>query len=522
MDKDLLKFCLEKGFLLDEEVLKVLSESGDLDSAKLIIESIKNITQKKIITREIFQDKENVINVFSALPEQHQKKLEKLKIKLGLEIEISKEVISHVQEEKPKKIVKDNSNVRILSRPVAVGKKLGVQDFVTHFRNRFNEMRNFLQESPQLNNLVSIGKIYGNRQGISLIGMVVDKRVTKNKNLLFEIEDLTGRIKVVVNQNKKEIYEKAEEIALDSVVGFKGSGSREIIFVNDIIFPDATLPERKKSNIEEYALFIGDLHFGSKLFLENSFLKFIDYLNGKVPNTPEVNKIKYLFIVGDVVTGVGNYPNQERDLKIMGLEEQFIALANLLDKIRKDIKIIISPGNHDGVRLMEPQPPLDEKYAWPLYDLENVTLTTNPSSVNIGSNGDFVGFDVLTYHGFSFPYYANNVPRLMMKKAMNSPDLIMKYLLRNRHLAPTHSSAQYFPMEEDSLIIKNIPDIFVSGHTHKSTVSYHNNILIISASCWEAMTPYQEKFGNNPDHCKVPMLNLKTREVKILDFEEGE
>jgi len=33
------------------------------------------------------------------------------------------------------------------------------------------------------------------------------------------------------------------------------------------------------------------------------------------------------------------------------------------------------------------------------------------------------------------------------------------------------------------------------------------------------MTPYQEKFGNEPDHCKVPMFNLKTREVKLLDFE---
>jgi len=33
------------------------------------------------------------------------------------------------------------------------------------------------------------------------------------------------------------------------------------------------------------------------------------------------------------------------------------------------------------------------------------------------------------------------------------------------------------------------------------------------------MTPYQEKFGNTPDHCKVPMFNLKTRAVKILDFE---
>ncbi len=519
--KKILAFCVEKGFLLDEEVLNLLSETEDLESVKLVIESVRNATQKKIITREIFQDKERTNNFFSSLPEQNQKKLEKLKIKLGLKIEISKEVISDVQE-KSNKDLKEEANVRVLSNYSYVGKKLSVPDFVNYYRNRFSETRNFLQESPQLNNLISIGKISGSGQGISIIGIVSNKRVTKNKNLLFEIEDLTGRIKVIVNQNKKDIYEKAEEIALDSIVGFKGSGNREIFFVNDIIFPDATIPERKKANVEEYALFIGDLHFGSKLFLEDSFLKFVDYLNGKIPNTPEVENIKYLFIIGDVVTGVGNYPNQERDLKIAGLEEQFMALAKILDKIRKDIKIIISPGNHDGVRLMEPQPLLDEKYAWPLYDLENVTLTTNPSYVNIGANDSFIGFDVLTCHGFSFPYYANNVSRLMAKKAMNSPDLIMKYLLRNRHLAPTHASAQFFPSEEDDLVIKNVPDIFVSGHTHKNAVTYHNNILLISISCWEGMTPYQEKFGNEPDHCKVPMLNLKTREVKILDFDTQE
>ncbi|GAJ10830.1 unnamed protein product, partial [marine sediment metagenome] len=260
----------------------------------------------------------------------------------GLKIEISKEVVSGAQEkskedskEEKNKIADANTNprcdlhrnkikdfdtnphsdlhkeanVKVLSMNSYVGKKLGVQNFVNYYRNRFSETRNFLQESPQLNNLISIGKIYGGGQGISIIGIVSNKRVTKNKNLLFEIEDLTGRIKVIVNQNKKEIYEKAEEIALDSIVGFKGSGNREIFFVNDIIFPDATIPERKKSNVEEYALFIGDLHFGSKLFLEDSFLKFIDYLNGKIPNTPEVENIKYLFIIGDVVTGVGNYPN---------------------------------------------------------------------------------------------------------------------------------------------------------------------------------------------------------------------
>jgi DNA polymerase II small subunit len=204
---------------------------------------------------------------------------------------------------------------------------------------------------------------------------------------------------------------------------------------------------------------------------------------------------------------------------VSNLEEQFTHLAGLLSRIRKDIKIIISPGNHDGVRIMEPQPFFDEKFAWPLYELENVIITQNPSYVNIGSTNSFSGFNVLTYHGYSYPFYANNVPSLMLKKSMNSPEEIMKYLLRNRHLAPTHSSTQYYPYEEDGLIIKNVPDIFVSAHTHKCSVGYYNNILLISISCWEAMTSYQEKFGNEPDHCKVPMLNLKTRAIRILDFE---
>jgi len=526
--KEILKFCLEKGLLLDKEVLSLFSEADDLDSVKLIIEKIKSSTQQRIITKNIFnENKEQVSQFFLNLPKENQKKFERLKIKLGWSIEISKEVSSEInQEEKKQKPIsfiqkKEEliNGVKIVSMAQPPPKKLEVKDFTTHFRNRFSEMKNILQDSSRLNNLVSINKISGGRQGISLIGMVSEKKITKNKNILLELEDLTGKIKVLINQNNLEIYKKAEEITLDSVIGVNASGSREIVFTNDIIFPDTMIFERKKSSVEEYVLFIGDLHFGSKLFLEKNFLKFIDYLNGKVPNTPEVDKIKYIFIVGDLITGVGNYPDQERDLKIKDLEEQFIRVVELLSKIRKDIKIIISPGNHDGVRLMEPQPLFDEKYAWPLYDLKNIILTGNPSYVNIGTKKNFSGFNVLTYHGFSFPFYANNIIKLMLKKAMNSPEEIIKYLLKNRHLAPTHASVQYFPLEEDALLIRNIPDIFVSGHTHKSAVSYYNNILIISASCWESMTPYQEKFGNKPDHCKVPMFNLKTRQIKILDFE---
>jgi len=255
--------------------------------------------------------------------------------------------------------------------------------------------------------------------------------------------------------------------------------------------------------------------------MEKNFLKFIDYLNGKIPDVKEareIKKIKYLFLVGDVVSGIGNYPSQQEDLKIEDIEAQFQGLAGLLGKIRRDIKIIISPGNHDGVRLLVPQPLLDEKYAWPLYNLKNVILTENPASLNIGAQENFSGFDILTYHGFSYIFYANNIPSLI-KQELDAPDKIMAYLLKNRHLAPTHSSVQYIPFEEDKLLIKKVPDIFVSAHTHKCAVASYNNILLISTSSWEEETENQRRKGNHPDFCKVPMLNLKTREIKILDFE---
>ncbi|MCL5018255.1 MAG: metallophosphoesterase [Candidatus Pacearchaeota archaeon] len=516
---EILRFCLEKGFLLDNEVLNMLNDS-DVESAKLIIERIKDSTNQRIITQKLFsQNKEKVFQIISTLPKENQQNLESLKIKLGLSIEIEGHQVSSYTI--PKEENKNESNVKVLSSVLGLTtKKIEVGDFIKYFRNRLLEIRKILQANSSLKNLVSINKISGNRQNLSIIGIVSNKTITKNKNMIFEVEDLTGKIKVLINNNNKILYEKAEEVASDSILGFSGVGDREIIFANDIVFPDASIAERKKSPVEENVLFLGDLHFGSKLFLEENFLKFVNYLNGKVPNTPESEKIKYLFLIGDIVSGVGNYPNQERDLKIDDIEEQFLGLSNLLSKIRKDINIIISPGNHDGVRLMEPQPLLNERYAWSLYNLKNVTFTGNPSYVNIGSSENFSGFDILTYHGVSYHFYANSIPKLILGKAVKSPDKIMAYLLKNRHLAPTHASVQYFPSEEDNLIIKKVPDIFVSGHTHKSAVSYYNNILTISTSSWESKTPYQEKMGNEPDFCKVPIFNLKTRAIKMLDFED--
>ena len=57
-------------------------------------------------------------------------------------------------------------------------------------------------------------------------------------------------MKVLISSGKEKLIKESEEIILDSVLGFKGVGNGEILFANEIIFPEATLYERKKSAVE--------------------------------------------------------------------------------------------------------------------------------------------------------------------------------------------------------------------------------------------------------------------------------
>ena len=511
-----MEFCKSKEIILDEFLRSNLSNLNKKESIQVFLSKLKLFFARNFIT----------INLVKKNPDKLNKILAEIKLIDESDYNYLKNLFSF--EDKSAEINEveivgeENSKVKVVESKSFEGKKVEVKDFITYFRNRYEDMKNIMADKKELDDLISIGKLSEEKQKFSVIGMVSSKRTSKNNNIMIEIEDLTGKMKVIVSADKEDLVEACEDITLDSVIGFKGFGSSEIMFVNEIVFPDIRLEEKKNSPVEEYVVFIGDIHLGSKNFLEKDFEKFINFLNDSENKEFDVGKIKYLIIVGDLVTGIGNYPNQEEDLVIKDLEEQFEKMASYLSRVRKDITVVISPGNHDGVRLIEPQPLLDEKYAWPLYELENVVMVGNPARVNVAQRKGFPGFDILLYHGFSFPYYANNIQKLMKEKTMNQPEKIMKYLLKNRHLSPTHGSNQYFPLEKDPLLIRKAPDIFFSGHTHKSGVTYYNNILVVSSSSWEGMTPYQEKFGNEPDHCKVPVFNLKTRAVKILDFESDE
>lgn len=402
---------------------------------------------------------------------------------------------------------------------------ISVQDFVSYFNRRFESIASFLRQRQELQNTTSILRIKTKkeRENVSFIGMVYDKSVTKNNNILLSVEDVTGRINVLVSEKKKEIYELAKDLVLDDIIGVEGVAGGSFVLANQIFLPDIPITkELKKSPEEEYIAFMGDPHFGSKVFLKKEFEDFIEWINqskGSVEQREIASKVKYLIIIGDLVEGLGVYPGQEDDLEIMNIKEQYELFTEQLKRIPSSITIFICPGNHDAGRISEPQPPLLHDYAKSLRSLPNVVLLSNPSLINLGATKDFSGFDLLLYHGYSLIYFADNVPSIRAKGGQKRADLIMKFLLQRRHLAPTHASNLYIPdKNQDPLVINIIPDFFVTGHIHRVSVNNYKNITLLNCSCWTDITEDQEKRGLQPQPGRIILVNLQNREAKIINF----
>ncbi len=550
--KGIVKYFLNKGYLISPDFLENYESYSDENILILLKEKISNKEQISVINKDIF----NILKENKSIPDINWNEFENSRIlyekgrdsrmydtflKL-LNYNTSKEktdelnsILQDVKKDpeilesfiEEKGLEDENNNVLLVKSYTNPPKKREPQDFVHYYNKRYEALKKILLNRTELQNTLSISRVLNksNREEISIIGMVVEKNVTKNDNLIIVIEDITGQISILVNKSKPELYDKAKNITLDEVIGILGIASNKLIFVNNILFPDIPLNSyQKKAEIESYAAFISDIHVGSRLFLRGEFMKFINWINGDSGNEQQrkiAMNIKYLFIVGDLVDGVGVYPSQEPELVIKDVIEQYNELSKLLSLIRNDIKIIACGGQHDAIRLSEPQPPFDKVYSKSLYDLPNFISVSNPSTINIGSTKTFEGFNVLMYHGASFHYYISNIDQLRFNNTPDNPHYVMHYLLQKRHLAPTHGSTVYVPdVDEDPLVIDKVPDIFVCGDMHRSDISQYNNVLTINCSCWQSKTDFQEKIGNDPDPAKVPIFNLKTREIKIINFGE--
>ncbi len=515
--KQIVNFFLKKDILLSSDILENLNEKKLEQFYSLITDKIKS-ENFLFLNKDLKDALQNLTQL-----DINWQDLEKSKALLekGKDNKIYSQFIKFLHTQKTK--VKEEK-IKIIQSYEEDSKKRNIQDFVQYFNARYKSIEKILRQRPDLKNITTINRIINkrDREQISLIGMVTTKRTTKNKNLILTLEDQTGIINVLVNQNKPEIFNEAKSIVLDEILGINGVNGNNIVFANKIFWPEVSMKELKKSPDEAYAIFLSDLHVGSTNFLPEAFDKFIKWINQKVGNEKQkeiASKVQYIFIVGDLVDGCGIYPEQDSELNIKDIYQQYEECAKLLSQIPSKIPLIICPGNHDAMRIAEPQPALYRDFAKPIYNLPNIISLSNPSLVNIHSSEKFSGFDVLLYHGYSFDYFVANVDSIRNNGGYNRADLIMKFLLKRRHLAPTHTSTLYIPdTTQDPLVISKVPDFFITGHIHKSIAANYKNITLVSGSCWQSKTSFQEKVGHNPEPGRVPIVNLKTREIKILKF----
>jgi DNA polymerase II small subunit len=279
--------------------------------------------------------------------------------------------------------------------------------------------------------------------------------------------------------------------------------------VRNLVSPDIPdhLPNRSKS--ESYAVLISDLHVGSKYFLEVEFLRFLNWLSSS--DDEIVSRIKFVCIGGDLIDGIGIFPNQEKELIEMDTSKQMSHVVDLLDKIPQHIKVFIIPGNHDPGRRALPQPALPRKHSDKLYSFENFTMLGNPSLVELD------GVKILMYHGQSLDDIIATTPGLSYSK----PAEAMNILLKARHLSPIYGERTPIgPELEDMMVITEVPDILHSGHVHSIDVQNYRGTLIVNSGAWQTQTKYQQTMGIVPTPGIAIVVNLVNLQPFQMNFNQ--
>jgi len=515
--KDIVSFFLKKGLLLSSDLLNQLNNDKFFEELCNLIGSTGH--------EEITVINEKIKALLSQPQPEKLNWLEMEKYGVISEKKGKSDYESVVKPTIQKPETQGQNDVKIIFSYKSEPGKKEAQDFIDYFNARFKSIEKILKQRQELQATISINRLLSkkDREQIAVIGMVRDKQQTKNGNYMLVVEDDTAYIRVIVNKTKPPLFRIAKDIVLDEVIGVVGVNGENIIFANNLFCPDTPISkEIKKAEDESYAIFLSDLHVGSRYFLEDDFNRFLRWISQDLGNETQrriASKVKYIFVIGDLVDGCGVYPGQEKELTIKDIKDQYNECAGLLSKIPQHINLIICPGNHDAMRVAEPQFPIYRDFAEPLYNLPNAIMVSNPALVNIHSSKNFPGFDVMLYHGYSFDYYVAEVESIRVNGGYDRADLIMKFLLQKRHLAPSHTSTLYTPdSKSDPLLINKVPDFFISGHIHKAAASNYRNITLISGSCWQGKTAYQEKVGHHPEPSRVPIVNLQTRQVKMLKF----
>jgi DNA polymerase II small subunit len=412
------------------------------------------------------------------------------------------------------------SQVRVLDDYTdKLSSKGTVDDFLRCFRSRFARIKRLFRQRLDVRDAISIADamVAPPNAEVRIVCMVTEKREIR-KRLLIQIEDEYDRATVIVPPNADtSVVEKSQRILLDQVICVCAKRVRDDQFTaTDFIWPD--IPERRFTGPTDpvYAALISDLHVGSKTFLEERLQRFVSWLKGEVGNNRQrelAGRVKYVVIAGDLVDGVGIYPNQEHELRITDVHVQYQEVAKYLEQIPEYVEVIIIPGNHDATRQALPQPSISREYGSPLYASGRFTMLSNPARVVLH------GVELLLYHGRSLDDVISSVPGVSYRDLGTTAHRAMELLLKSRHLAPTYGQrTPLAPEPEDFLVIENPPDIFQCGHVHVVDYELYRGTLILNSGAWQNQTEYQRKMGLVPQPGVAPIVDLQTLQVFPMDF----
>jgi len=487
--QDILSYAEKKGIIVSKESAALLQNNPDWQK---VLDELANEGQ------------------FVISPALLEKKLTHTKLDSTVaEVEVKKSTFSAQARDRA-------PNFRVMSEYDVTGQSNSegtVQDFLRLFRSKFEILSGMLRARHNLSPVtMEIMLKRPDNQMVDVIGIVNRKWITKKGHTAYEIEDETCKCIALVMESDREMIKKAERILEDNVVGIKGSKKGELLLVKEIYWPD--MPIRPPKMLKEEVIIgaISDLHVGSKLFYEEQFMKFLDYINGKNLTSTQlerVGKIQYLFVTGDNVAGIGVYPGQYEELVIKDVYGQYERFEELMLRIPDYIQVFICPGQHDAVRRAEPQPAIDKEFCPRLSKLRNFHFIASPSWVEIE------GLKVLIYHGPSVHDLISSVSFLEMSK----PQEGMVELLKKRDLMPKYGGKNpYVPERKDYMVIKEEPDLIFFGDMHHNGYAMYRGTSIINSGTWEGQTDFQKKMGHNPTPCIFSTVNLTNRKVTETHF----
>jgi DNA polymerase II small subunit len=407
-------------------------------------------------------------------------------------------------------------DINIIDDPTTqLGTSGTIEDFLNYFKDRFKRTEKMLRHRIDVRSAMSIVDALraSPRTRLKIIGMVTEKRESKQRTIL-TVEDLQASMTVLIPQNAgDELKKRTQLLLLDQVICVSIIKTRgNLAVAEEIILPEVGQKQQRRAGVPVYAALTSDMHVGSTKFQRDSFSRFILWLNGKYGNAQMreiAGHVKYVLIAGDIVDGVGIYPNQVRELAVRDLHKQYGLAAQYIQQIPDYIQVLIIPGNHDAPRKALPQPAITDEYLETLQGSRAIRSLGDPCYVSLH------GVEVLMYHGRSLDDVISTAPGM----TPNNPEKAMGLLLQSRHLAPIYGGKTTLsPEKKDLLVIERVPDVFHAGHIHALGYCNYRGVLVVNSGGWQEQTDYMQKIGFNPTPGKVPIVNLQTLETTVIPF----